>query len=77
MHFDSLFPTHKSPIWSFFCAEASAKTKDGVQCAFEELVEKILQTPGLWESENQGQRIQLGGQQQGGGGACGGYCSIP
>lgn len=57
--------------------EASAKTKDGVQCAFEELVEKILQTPGLWESENQGQRIQLGGQQQGGGRACGGYCSVP
>ncbi|KAL3095453.1 hypothetical protein niasHS_007552 [Heterodera schachtii] len=30
--------------------EASAKTREGVQCAFEELVEKILQTPGLWES---------------------------
>lgn len=59
------------------CAEASAKTKDGVQCAFEELVEKILQTPGLWESENQGQKIQLSGEQQGGGRACGGYCSIP
>ncbi|XP_045470305.1 ras-related protein Rab-18-like [Harmonia axyridis] len=30
--------------------EASAKTKDGVQTAFEELVYKIIQTPGLWES---------------------------
>ena len=30
--------------------EASAKTRDGVQCAFEELIEKILQTPGLWQS---------------------------
>ncbi|EFA03965.1 ras-related protein Rab-18 [Tribolium castaneum] len=30
--------------------EASAKTRDGVQCAFEELVHKIIQTPGLWES---------------------------
>lgn len=30
--------------------EASAKTKEGVQCAFEELVEKIVQTPGLWEA---------------------------
>lgn len=49
--------------------EASAKTKEGVQCAFEELVEKvkksikfflnyilqIIQTPGLWEkSTNKG-----------------------
>lgn len=30
--------------------EASAKTKVGVQCAFEELIEKILQTPNLWKS---------------------------
>ena len=35
-------------------SEASAKTRDGVQCSFEELVEKILQTPGLWESEGRG-----------------------
>uniref|UniRef100_A0A3P8WNS7 small monomeric GTPase n=1 Tax=Cynoglossus semilaevis TaxID=244447 RepID=A0A3P8WNS7_CYNSE len=49
---------------SMLFIEASAKTKDGVQCAFEELVEKILQTPGLWESENQGQRFQLGSQEQ-------------
>ncbi|XP_046569869.1 ras-related protein Rab-18A-like [Haliotis rubra] len=34
--------------------EASAKTKEGVQCAFEELVEKIIQTPGLWETDKQG-----------------------
>ncbi|MCP9258171.1 Ras-related protein Rab-18 [Dirofilaria immitis] len=31
--------------------EASAKTREGVQCAFEELIEKILQTPGLWDSD--------------------------
>uniref|UniRef100_A0A8D0A5D7 RAB18B, member RAS oncogene family n=1 Tax=Sander lucioperca TaxID=283035 RepID=A0A8D0A5D7_SANLU len=62
---------------SMLFIEASAKTKDGVQCAFEELVEKILQTPGLWESENQGQRVRLGDQEQGSGRACGGYCSIP
>ena len=30
--------------------ESSAKTKEGVQTAFEELVEKIIQTPGLWET---------------------------
>ncbi|XP_072475775.1 ras-related protein Rab-18-like isoform X2 [Notamacropus eugenii] len=33
--------------------DVSAKTCDGVQCAFEELVEKIIQTPGLWDSDNQ------------------------
>ncbi|CAK8673623.1 ras-related protein Rab-18-B-like [Clavelina lepadiformis] len=32
--------------------EASAKTRDGVECAFEELVEKVIQTPGLWEAED-------------------------
>lgn len=26
--------------------ESSAKTKEGVACAFEELVEKVIQTPG-------------------------------
>ncbi|KAK7078213.1 Ras-related protein Rab-18 [Halocaridina rubra] len=35
--------------------EASAKTKDGVQCAFEELVQKIIQTPGLWEMDQRSQ----------------------
>uniref|UniRef100_A0AAX7V246 RAB18B, member RAS oncogene family n=1 Tax=Astatotilapia calliptera TaxID=8154 RepID=A0AAX7V246_ASTCA len=62
---------------SMLFIEASAKTKDGVQCAFEELVEKILQTPGLWESENQGQKVRLGDQEHARPGACGGYCSIP
>lgn len=36
---------------SMLFIEASAKTKDGVECAFEELVEKIIQTPGLWEHD--------------------------
>jgi Ras-related protein Rab-18 len=36
---------------SMLFIEASAKTKEGVQIAFEELVQKILQTPGLWESK--------------------------
>uniref|UniRef100_A0A8C6P8K1 RAB18A, member RAS oncogene family n=1 Tax=Nothobranchius furzeri TaxID=105023 RepID=A0A8C6P8K1_NOTFU len=55
--------------------EASAKTKDGVQCAFEELVEKIIQTPGLWQSENHGRAVQLT-DEDAGGGSCGGYCSL-
>jgi len=37
--------------------EASAKTREGVQCAFDELVEKVLQTPGLWESDQTGFRV--------------------
>ncbi|XP_033212553.1 ras-related protein Rab-18-B-like [Belonocnema kinseyi] len=30
--------------------ESSAKTADGIKCCFEELVRKIIQTPGLWEA---------------------------
>ncbi|MEQ2160856.1 Ras- protein Rab-18, partial [Goodea atripinnis] len=55
--------------------KASAKTKDGVQCAFEELVEKIIQTPGLWQSESHGRAVQLT-DEDAGGGTCGGYCSL-
>ncbi|KAG9278775.1 ras-related protein Rab-18-B [Astyanax mexicanus] len=61
---------------SMLFIEASAKTRDGVQCAFEELVEKILQTPGLWESSMQNHGVQLNEQQQQGHGSCGGYCSL-
>ncbi|KAK2587564.1 hypothetical protein KPH14_003692 [Odynerus spinipes] len=32
--------------------ESSAKTADGVKCCFEELVQKILQTPGLWDTHS-------------------------
>ncbi|KAF7988190.1 hypothetical protein HCN44_007684 [Aphidius gifuensis] len=37
--------------------ESSAKTADGVKCCFEELVQKIIQTPGLWE-QNHSMRSQ-------------------
>lgn len=39
--------------------ESSAQTREGVQYAFEELVQKILQTPGLWQTKPS-QTLQLG-----------------
>lgn len=47
---------------SMLFIEASAKTKEGVQIAFEELVEKILQTPGLWENRSTGLNVNNMGQ---------------
>uniref|UniRef100_A0A4X2KNJ2 RAB18, member RAS oncogene family n=1 Tax=Vombatus ursinus TaxID=29139 RepID=A0A4X2KNJ2_VOMUR len=61
---------------SMLFIEASAKTCDGVQCAFEELVEKLIQTPGLWESENQNKGVRLSHREENHGGACEGYRSI-
>lgn len=54
--------------------EASAKTRDGVQCAFEELVQKIIQTPGLWESYASGNNIHVGEEVPTS--TCAGYCSL-
>jgi Ras-related protein Rab-18 len=39
--------------------EASARTSEGVKTAFEELVEKIIQTPGLWEATGAQHHIRL------------------
>ncbi|NWR10488.1 RB18B protein, partial [Paradoxornis webbianus] len=44
---------------SLLFIETSAKTEDGVQQAFVELVMKILQTPGLWEKSTFREGIQL------------------
>ena len=55
--------------------EASAKTKEGVTVAFEELGEKIIQTPGLWEAAGGRRGITVARGDQADQGACAGYCS--
>uniref|UniRef100_A0A8B9PHK5 small monomeric GTPase n=1 Tax=Apteryx owenii TaxID=8824 RepID=A0A8B9PHK5_APTOW len=51
---------------SLLFIETSAKTQDGVRHAFEELVIKILQTPGLWDksAEKWGVRLMESSTQQ-------------
>ncbi|XP_078080096.1 ras-related protein Rab-18-like isoform X2 [Mustelus asterias] len=61
---------------SMLFIEASAKTCDGVECAFEEVVEKILQTPGLWEAEGQNKALKLTDATSSQGGGCSTYCSL-
>jgi len=57
--------------------ESSAKTKEGVQTAFEELVEKIIHTPGLWEATRTGIRVTSADSAAGSAGSgCAGYCSL-
>ncbi|XP_074659626.1 ras-related protein Rab-18-like [Tubulanus polymorphus] len=55
--------------------EASAKTKEGVQCAFEELVEKIIQTPGLWETDGRN-GVTVGGTHTDSSKRTCSYCSV-
>ncbi|CAH3191042.1 unnamed protein product, partial [Porites evermanni] len=61
---------------SMLFIEASARTKEGVQLAFEELVEKIIQTPGLWEKDGAtgGVKLTEAGSQVISG--CSGMCSL-
>lgn len=56
--------------------ETSAKTRDGVQCAFEEVVIKILQTPGLWDTDKQKCGVQLETAAHTEEDFCGGYCTL-
>ncbi|XP_076064503.1 ras-related protein Rab-18-like [Oratosquilla oratoria] len=60
---------------SMLFIEASAKTRDGVQCAFEELVQKIVQTPGLWEMDQRAQGFSVSDEQRNDS-YCSGYCSL-
>ncbi|CAF1601550.1 unnamed protein product [Didymodactylos carnosus] len=46
--------------YSMLFIEASARTCEGVQIAFEELVQKIIQTPGLWQNDQHSQGFRPG-----------------
>ncbi|XP_048171980.1 ras-related protein Rab-18-B-like [Corvus hawaiiensis] len=62
---------------SLLFIETSAKTQEGVQHAFEELVIKILQTPSLWDKSTEKQGVQLmesSAQQDEG--LCGAFCPL-
>ncbi|XP_024080092.1 ras-related protein Rab-18-B-like isoform X2 [Terrapene carolina triunguis] len=61
---------------SMLFIETSAKTRDGVQCAFEEVVIKILQTPGLWDKDKQKFGVQLETATHTEEDFCGGYCTL-
>lgn len=54
--------------------EASAKTSEGVKTAFEELVQKVLETPGLWEATSRRTNIRLDEANQQGQGWCASWC---
>ncbi len=66
--------------------EASAKTQDGINQAFDELMQKILDVPSLLQDDNAAGSGGNSGsasmrlddnsaQRGGGGGSCGGFCA--
>ncbi|NWJ01715.1 RB18B protein, partial [Crypturellus undulatus] len=61
---------------SLLFIETSAKTQDGVLLAFEELVMKILQTPGLWGRGAQGRGLRLAEPARHPRGPCAAYCPL-
>ncbi|XP_042742856.1 ras-related protein Rab-18-B-like [Lagopus leucura] len=61
---------------SLLFIETSAKTEDGVQHAFEELVIKILQTPNLLDKSTEKKRVQLKESSQQEKSVCTAYCPL-
>jgi len=61
---------------SMLFIEASAKTRDGVQEAFEELVHKVLQTPSLYVSSEAKDSVRVGGDSGQQDSWCGGSCTV-
>lgn len=44
--------------------ESSAKTQEGISLAFEELVQKIIETPGLWETGGTSSNIRISNEER-------------
>lgn len=44
--------------------ESSAKTQEGISLAFEELVQKIIETPGLWETGGSSSNIRISNEER-------------
>ncbi|XP_010722855.1 ras-related protein Rab-18-B-like [Meleagris gallopavo] len=61
---------------SLLFIETSAKTEDGVQHAFEELVIKILQTPNLLDRSTEKKGVQLKESSQQEKSVCTAYCPL-
>lgn len=54
----------------------SAKTRDGVQEAFQELVHKVLQTPSLYTTEERKDTLDPLAPSPAGDNWCGGSCTV-
>jgi len=62
--------------WCANISICSAKTRDGVQEAFEELVHKVLQTPSLYVSSEAKDSVRVGGDSGQQDSWCGGSCTV-
>lgn len=63
-------------LFVLFCIEASAKMRDGVQEAFEEVVARILQTPELWHVKREEVKLAENHGLKEAEACSGAYCSL-